>query len=130
MSEKHLPIMGGGYDRIVCDLDGTAWVREPRDGAFTREDVEGAFVSGYSLGMLPVGSDPQWDQNEQTADEYMAELGWVRERTCECDGTLYWDCVGTTPYYEHELSCGHVIRSTEEEPPNYCEVCGAKVVGE
>lgn len=28
MSEKHLPIMGGGYDRIVCDLDGTAWVRE------------------------------------------------------------------------------------------------------
>ena len=28
MSEKHLPIMGGGYDRIVCDLDGTAWVPE------------------------------------------------------------------------------------------------------
>ena len=28
MSEKHLPIIGGGYDRIVCDLDGTAWVPE------------------------------------------------------------------------------------------------------
>ena len=28
MSEKHLSIMGGTYDRIVCDLDGTAWVRE------------------------------------------------------------------------------------------------------
>lgn len=28
MSEKHLPIMGGGYDRIVCDLDGSSWVRE------------------------------------------------------------------------------------------------------
>lgn len=50
----------------------------PED-AYTREDVESAFVSGYSLGSLPVGSDPQWDQNEQTVDEHMAELGWVRK---------------------------------------------------
>ena len=46
--------------------------------SYTRDDVESAFVSGYSLGCLPVGSDPQWDQNEQTVDEHMAELGWVR----------------------------------------------------
>lgn len=49
--------------------------------AYTREDVEGAFVSGYSLGSLPVGSDPRWDENSQTVDEHMAELGWVRAAT-------------------------------------------------
>ena len=50
-----------------------------RDDAYTREDVESAFVSGYSLGSLPVGSDPQWDENTQTVDEHMAEHGWVRK---------------------------------------------------
>ena len=49
--------------------------------SYTRDDVESAFVSGYSLGSLPVGSDPRWDQNEQTVDEHMAELGWVRAAT-------------------------------------------------
>lgn len=50
---------------------------------------------------------------------------YVKERTCNLDTTLYWDC-----YYEHELSCGHVIKSDFETPPNFCEECGAKVVSE
>lgn len=49
-----------------------------QEDIYTREDVESAFVSGYSLGSLPVGSDPQWDENRQTVDEHMAELGWMR----------------------------------------------------
>jgi hypothetical protein len=49
-----------------------------REDTYTREDVESAFVSGYSLGSLPVGSDPRWDENVQTVDEHMAELGWMR----------------------------------------------------
>jgi hypothetical protein len=52
-----------------------------REDTYTREDVESAFASGYSLGSLPVGSDPQWDENRQTVDEHMAELGWVRKTT-------------------------------------------------
>lgn len=28
MSEKHLPGIGGAFDRLVFDGDGTAWVRE------------------------------------------------------------------------------------------------------
>lgn len=28
MSEKHLPGLGGSYDRIVFDGDGSVWVRE------------------------------------------------------------------------------------------------------
>ena len=63
---------------------------------FTREDVEGAFVSGYSLGTLPVGSDPQWDENRQTVDEHMAELGWVRADAtlgpAATDGILHIRC--------------------------------------
>ena len=50
-----------------------------QEDVYTREDMEGAFVSGYSLGSLPVGSDPRWDENRQTVDEHMAELGWVRK---------------------------------------------------
>ena len=49
--------------------------------------------------------------------------------TCECDGTIRreWEWADQTTYYEHELSCGHVITSMEKEPPNYCEECGAKI---
>ena len=51
------------------------------EDVYTREDVESAFVRGYSLGTMPVGSDPQWDENRQTVDEHMEELGWVRAAT-------------------------------------------------
>ena len=46
---------------------------------------------------------------------------------CECDGTIEWQWTGPTTYYEHELSCGHVITSVDNEPPSYCEECGARV---
>lgn len=51
------------------------------DETYTREEMESVFVSGYSLGTLPVGSDPQWDENRQTVDEHMEDLGWVRSAT-------------------------------------------------
>ena len=56
-----------------------------QEDVYTREDMEGAFVSGYSLGSLPVGSDPRWDENRQTVDEHMAELGWVRKEAATLD---------------------------------------------
>ena len=56
-------------------------------------------------------------------------VAYVRERTCEPDGTIHWQWTGPTTYYEHELSCGHVITSTEKEPPKFCEECGARVIG-
>ena len=68
------------------------------EDTYTREDVESAFVSGYSLGCLPAGSDPTWDQNEQTIDEHMAEWGWVREESatlCDSDATRERQGVGT-----------------------------------
>lgn len=52
------------------------------DDTFTREDVEGAFVSGYSLGLdMFDSSKPEkgWDQNKRNLDEEMEDLGWVRK---------------------------------------------------
>ena len=67
------------------------------EDTYTRENVESAFVSGYSLGCLPAGSDPTWDQNEQTIDEHMAEGGWVREESATLGGSYqgFWTDDGT-----------------------------------
>lgn len=67
--------------------------------------------------------------NAMTPDELVAK--W-NTRTldgveCECVGTIEWQWTVPTMYYEHDLSCGHVVTSVDEEPPNYCEECGAKV---
>lgn len=98
------------------------------EDAYTREDVEGAFVSGYSLGSLPVGSDPQWDQNEQTVDEHMAEFGWVRkEGPGTCHETVidhYWRGCGSCGYiWEFMYGIGKCER------PLYCPNCGRRVIG-
>lgn len=76
-----VPIKGSDlFDLWIdnCTPEQAAAATLGNEGSYTRDDVESAFVSGYSLGCLPVGSDPRWDQNEQTVDEHMAELGWVR----------------------------------------------------
>ena len=49
-------------------------------------------------------------------------------RTCECDASIPWTWNAPVKIYEHELSCGHVITSTEPVPPKYCEECGARVL--
>ena len=131
------------YPFIVCEnshawcprLDTKAEAVEAwntRADVYTREDVEGAFVSGYSLGSLPVGSDPQWNQNERTMEAEMAEWGWVRERTCKPLGTIRYDYEsGYAGFeYETELSCGHKWHDSYGDYPNYCPSCGAKVVEE
>ena len=52
----------------------------------------------------------------------------MKKLMCEVDNTISWTLNGWTKFYEYRLSCGHVIRSTEKEPPSYCDVCGAKVM--
>jgi len=60
----------------------------------------------------------------QLHDAIAATLGGGE---CECEGTIEWQWTGPTTYYEHELTCGHVITSVDNEPPKFCEECGAKV---
>ena len=100
--------------------------------SYTRDDVESAFVSGYSLGCLPVGSDPQYDQNEQTVDEHMAELGWVRAATlgsgtCEIETTENWL---PAKRYHRCKHCGAffaVMNASGDIQPCVCSNCGRKV---
>lgn len=89
--------------------------------AFTREECEASFVHGYSLGTLPVGSDPQLDENRQT-DAYMrgyfeGRRSWrnVRE-TCEdvSENPLRFEC----------SACGGL---SLDIAPRYCPACGAEV---
>lgn len=54
------------------------------EDTFTREDVESAFVSGYSLGLdmfdfSKPDTEKGWNQNERDLDEEMLERGWVRK---------------------------------------------------
>jgi len=93
---------------------------------YTREDVESAFVSGYSLGTLPVGSDPQWDENRQTVDEHMAELGWVRTATlgkqkAKAHPYGYEPDTGAYDCTRCECGCINDISAT------YCNDCGGEI---
>ena len=63
-----------------------------------------------------------------TEQEIIEKWNTRAERTCELDGTIKWDWDVCGPYWQHELSCGHVVTTTEPEPPKYCEECGARVV--
>lgn len=105
--------------------------------AYTREDVEGAFVSGYSLGSLPVGSDPRWDENSQTVDEHMAELGWVRAATLgDTDATaMRQDDAGTCENTQDDADfmcsvCGKCVDNGRILGFNFCPNCGRRVVTE
>ena len=111
-----------------------------REDTYTREDVESAFVSGYSLGSLPVGSDPRWDENVQTVDEHMAELGWMRisdtedastdtngydsghvrnmsatlgRVTCHVDETYSYECIGDDSSCYGKVITVHVMECSE-----------------
>lgn len=52
---------------------------------------------------------------------------YVPERTCHLVGTMLQEYEDGFEY-EHELSCGHVAIESYGDPPNYCALCGAKVV--
>ncbi len=62
--------------------------------------------------------------NYATKEQAIEAWNARAERTCERDGTIPWR--GPAVCYEHELSC-HVVTTTDPEPPNFCEECGAKV---
>lgn len=42
MSEKHYPYIGGSFDRIIFDGDGSVWVPEP-ENAKLRRFAEGVY---------------------------------------------------------------------------------------
>ena len=62
----------------------------------------------------------------KTEAEATAAWNTRAERTCKEYGSVrVWQSCNV---WSHELSCGHEVDTLEKEQPNYCEVCGAKVV--
>jgi len=101
------------------------------DDTFTREDVEGAFVSGYSLGLdMFDSSKPEkgWNQNKRNMDEEMEDLGWVRKDAATLGA-------GTCHEVEDEdtgfIVCSECGAVHDTDYTNYyCWCCGRKVVDE
>ena len=103
------------------------------EDTYTREDVEGAFVSGYSLGLDMFDSskpdnEKGWNQNERNLDEEMEDLGWVRKDAATLGA-------GTCHEVEDEdtgfIVCSECGAVHDEDYTNYyCWCCGRKVVGE
>lgn len=144
-----------GTHMRVADLTPEQAIAATLGGAFTREECEASFVHGYSLGTLPVGSDPQWDENRQTVDEHMAELGWVRAATLggTCETCPQMDnpdsfirhLIGRETCHVKKGSgdtagwwvcerCGTpfdmigALACMEKRKPTFCPGCGARIV--
>lgn len=117
------------------------------EDTYTREDVEGAFVSGYSLGLDMFDSsktEKGWDQNERNLDEEMEDLGWVRKDaatpdagTCEADETdlipfVRADSGDHEVDYIHVMECSACGGTYEHVNGSYefCPRCRRKVVDE
>lgn len=72
----------------------------------------------------------EWDFHSfQDVADRLADLIEPEERTCLVESTRTSWNEGHQEWI-HGLSCGHVAYGEESEPPNYCCVCGAKVVEE
>lgn len=68
----------------------------------------------------------------EIADSFEAEqeaiTAWNQrvERTCTHEGSIFDEGLGE---FTHYLSCGHKVYTHFQDLPNYCDECGAKVVG-
>jgi len=120
------------------------------EDTYTREDVESAFVSGYSLGLdMFDSSKPEkgWNQNKRDMEEEMEDLGWVRKDaatlgsgTCDADETdviKCWVKCEDEPNTErmeliHVMECSACGGTYEHVSGSYefCPRCGKKVVDE
>lgn len=56
---------------------------------------------------------------------------YTPERTCKVESCCaYTYDFSPEIYYEFEMQCGGSFDWNDEEPPNYCPNCGAKVVND
>lgn len=100
----------------ICEVFGST---RAAHGVLTAEQVREAIerhVKFYEGG----------DYDEQAiADELNARA----ERTCHVESSFLNDFSSEHEcWWEFDLSCGHHVTGDTMDSPNYCEVCGARVV--
>ena len=120
------PFCGGTHAEVINDHQECLekWGEEFDEAGLGASDYR-AVVCNFNEGGC--GAVSGWRETEAEA---IGVWNTRAERTCEVFGTINWEWTGPTTYFEHELSCGHVITSVDEEPPKFCEECGARVVSE
>ena len=62
------------------------------------------------------------------SQSWLHRLADLIDPTCNVVGTISMDWSDGLTVYEHELSCGHTCRTVWQNPPAYCDKCGARVV--
>lgn len=89
----------------------------------TAESMNGGYLFGIMCNDCRSRGDV-YDTEAEAVDAWNTRA----ERTCKEYGSVrVWQSCNV---WSHELSCGHEVDTLEQEPPNYCPSCGAKVVSE
>ena len=93
---------------------------ERREVAARLRKAHGIMAFVDALGIDPDGDWCWTDVSRRVAD--------LIDPTCSVVGTtsMEWGD-GDTVYY-HEMSCGHTCKTSEPEPPAFCDECGCRVV--
>lgn len=92
-------------------------------------DTEAEAIAAWNSRAKRITND-EWEsyQNSVPAtEENMAKFGWVRERTCECIAEYAKSPIDGKTIVLHRCSSCHELMRPHM---NYCQNCGAKVVGE
>ena len=69
-------------------------------------------------------------QDGDSWEIFFHRLADLIDPTCHVIGTISQDWSDGSTVYEHELSCGHTCRTAWQNPPAFCDKCGARVVDE
>lgn len=122
---------GHFIDNYATEAEAVAaWNTRAEHGTLTAEQVREAAHGHYKLRMV---RDVDGLDVPQAVFDWQAiadELNARAERTCEIESSFLNDFSSEHEcWWEFDLSCGHHVTGDTMDSPNYCEVCGAKVVG-
>ena len=108
--------------------------RKLRDDLPVARNIQEGYVAiMQTIGVRPclLMTEGQSDRFDKTAyEEGAASLAAYIDPTCHVVGTISYDWSNGSTVYEHELSCGHTCRTAWQNPPAFCDKCGARVVDE
>lgn len=117
--------------RAAYEAEDYFYLPKPKQGiSFTSETLVKRTEHGYQIGAITDVYENAVKEWEKQLNDYI--IGRIcevfrPERTCKVEGSYTDNWEYQT--WGFELSCGHDVPMLFNEPPNYCPVCGAKVIG-
>lgn len=71
-----------------------------------------------------------FERYEDGEDGIFDRLAGLIDPTCHLVDTTSYDWSDGTETYLYDLSCGHAFYTCWQEPPAFCQDCGARVVSD